>query len=429
MGPQKKSPHRPPAPGAWRWLHALALTAFLALGPRGSADWPQFRGSSSDDDEHPIHLPLTWSETNHVRWKTAVPGQGWSSPVIRREQIWMTTATADGRSLRALCFHAKTGRLIREVELFTPEALEPKNALNSFASPTPLLDDERVYCTFGAYGTACLSAKDGRILWKSAELKVDHAEGPGSSPILYRDLFILNCDGTDSRYVVALDKWTGRRVWRAERSAVINKAPGLKKAFCTPLVISWQGQDQLISPGAWRVSSYDPRDGRELWWADIPGFSNVPMPVFRHGLVYVCSGFFNAEIWAIRPDAHGEVSASQIVWKYKKQVSLKPSPLVVGDELYMVSDGGIATCLEARTGQEIWQERIGGEYSASPIAAGKRIYFFSQDGASVVLQASRQFQVLATNRLESGFMASPAIDGQALILRTKTHLYRIEAER
>ena len=408
---------------SWR---GLGLGAALWLSTEAWADWPQFRGPPSGGHTHTTGLPLVWSETNHIKWKTPVPGEGWSSPVIRRSQIWLTSATAGGRSLRALCFHADSGALIRNVELFAPEVLEPKNELNSFASPTPVVEEERVYCTFGAYGTACLGADDGRILWRTQELKVDHAEGPGSSPILYRDLFILNCDGTDSRYVVALDKHTGRRVWRTERSNVINKAPGLKKAFCTPIVIGHGDRDQLISPGAWRVSAYDPRDGKELWWADTPGFSNVPMPVFGHGLVFVCSGFFNAELWAIRPDGQGDVTQSHVAWKYKKQVSLKPSPLLVGNELYMVSDGGIATCLDARTGAEVWQERIGGEHSASPIAAGGRIYCFSQDGASPVLKASRQFQGLATNRLASGFMASPALDGDAFILRTKTHLYRIE---
>ncbi len=407
------------------YILSLGFSCLAAVG--ASEDWPQFRGPDGQGHSDAVGLPRTWSETQNVKWRTAIPGEGWSSPVVLGSQIWLATALEDGKSLRAICVDRSTGKLIHNVEVAHVDAPAPKHALNSHASPTPVIEPGRVYFSFGMYGVFCLNSETGEIMWKNTELRHDHGQnGPGSSPILHGGLFILNCDGTELRYVAALNKITGQRVWKTPRSNRIDKSPELKKAYATPLIINVNGRDQLISPGAFRVNAYEPGTGKELWFCDIPGFSNVPRPVYGHGLVYVCTGYMNSELFAIRPFGAGDVTATHVAWKTKKQVSFKPSPLLVGDQFYMVSDSGMVSCLDAKTGELVWSERLGGEYSASPVFAGDAIYLFNQQGQATVILPDTKLNVVATNTLGAGFMASPAIAGKALFLRTKTHLYRIE---
>jgi outer membrane protein assembly factor BamB len=406
---------------------AVVLLIGSLLKAAGSENWPEFRGPTGEGTSDATGLPLTWSETEHVRWKTGIPGEGWSSPVIEANQVWMQTALDEGKSLRAVCVERDSGKILHDVEVFYIANPERKHAFNSYASPTPAIENGRVYISYGMYGVACLDTATGRILWKNMELKHDHDKnGPGSSPILYKDLLILNCDGTELRYVAAIDKKTGKTAWKTDRSNTINKAGEFKKAYQTPLIIRVHGRDQLVSMGAFRVSGYEPLTGKEIWWVDIPGFSNVPRPVFGHGLVYISTGFGKPELWAIRPDGYGDVTKTHAAWKVMKQVSAKPSPLLIGEQFYMISDNGIATCLDAKTGKEIWSERIPGAYSASPIYADGRIFAPNEQGQTIVLQPGPKFQVAATNVLDDGFMSSPAVAGKAFYLRTKKHLYRIE---
>ena len=409
----------------------LILVCCFFWSVRGDAlagnSWPQFRGPTGDGHSDSNGLPIQWSETNNVKWKTAIPGEGWSSPVIEGDQVWMQTATDEGKSLRLVSVNKNTGALIHNIEVFRIDAPEPKHAVNSHASPTPVVENGRVYLSYGMYGVACVDSKTGKVVWENHELKHDHdRNGPGSSPTLYQNLFILNCDGTELRYVAALEKADGTLVWKKERSKSIDRAGEFKKAYSTPQIVRFGNQDQLLSVGAFRVSSYRPATGEEIWSVDIPGFSNVPRPVASDGLAFICTGFTPAQLWAIRMDGKGDVTKTHVVWKYTKQVSLKPSILVIGDLLYMVSDNGVASCIRAKTGEPIWSERVGGEFSASPIYAHGRIYLFSHQGATTVLQPGEKFQPLSTNQLDGGFMASPAIADNALILRTKTHLYRVE---
>ena len=380
-------------------------------------DWPQFRGPTGQGVSEERNLPLTWSENKNVRWKVPIPGRGWSSPVIQGDRIWLTTATDEGKSLRAIAIDRNTGAILQNVEVFHLKSAKLTNSKNSFASPTPVIDGDRVYLHFGAYGTACIT-QSGEIVWKT-RLEYDNGQhGTGGSPIIYDDLLILSCDGNDVQFVVALDKVTGKVRWKKMREGY--------QAYTTPLVVSLPEGDQVISPGALRAIAYEPRTGNEIWQVRYgEGFSNVPRPVYGLGLVFICTGFQQASLLAIKPDGRGDITKSKVVWRLDRGVPLTPSPLLVGDELYMVTDNGIATCVDAKTGEELWRARLGGNHSASPIYADGKIYFLSEEGESVVIAPGRQLKHLATNQLEGPTLASMAISDSSLFVRTATHLYRI----
>jgi len=393
------------------------LSILIAAVVARAEDWPQFRGPAGDGHSRETGLPLEWSPTRNIRWKTAIPGLGWSSPSISGDTIWLTTAAADGLSLRLLAVDRKTGEIQQNIEVFRLDGSVPGHKKNSQASPTPIVDDDRVYVHFGSHGTACVRT-NGEILWKT-RLEYYHRHGPGGSPLLYRDSLIISCDGYDIQYVVALDKMTGEIRWKRPREGY--------QAYTTPLAITVNGRDQVISPGAWRAFAYDPESGEEIWSVSYgKGYSNVPRPVFGHGLVYLCTGFDQADLLAVRPDGRGDVTATHIAWTLKKGIPLTPSPLLVGDELYFVADNGVATCVDARTGKEHWRERLGGNYSASPVYAGGSIYFLSEECESVVVAPGTVYRQLARNRIEGRCLASPAVSGGALYLRSDSHLYRIE---
>jgi outer membrane protein assembly factor BamB len=352
-----------------------------------------------------------------------VAGLGWSSPVVVGGRVWITTATEQrGISLRALAFDVASGREVINVEVFNiPSYRREINPKNSWASPTPVVDGDRVYVHFGADGTAALS-NTGAILWK-ARFDYQSQHGAGGSPIVHGDLLILNCDGSDVAFVIALDKNTGKVKWKTNRGFPADQA------YTTPLVIRAADRDQLISVGAFRTRAYDPLTGKEIWRVRYDeGFSNVPRPVFAHGLVFIATGFQQPSLLAVRPDGTGDVTKTHIAWELKRGAPLTPSPLVVGDEIYIVNDGGIASCLDARTGALIWQQRLGGTYSASPVFADGRIYFLAEQGVTTVMTPGREPRRLATNTLDGGLLASMAIAAQSIFLRTDTHLYRI-AER
>ena len=380
-------------------------------------DWPEFRGSTGQGVSGERGLPLTWSETKNVRWKVAIPGKGWSSPAILGDRIWLTAATDDGKSLRAICVDRNSGAITQNVEVFRIKNLGPMSPKNSLASPTPVLEGDRVYLHFGAHGTACIT-QTGEIVWKT-RLEYDNGQhGPGGSPVLYENLLIVSCDGLDIQYVVALDKLTGKTKWKKLRQGY--------QAYTTPLVVKLPAGDQVISPGALRAIAYEPRTGKEIWnvrYGD--GFSNVPRPVYGNGLVYICTGFQEPSMLAVRIDGRGDVTKSHVAWTLKRGVPLTPSPLLVGDELYMVNDGGIASCVDAKSGAELWRARINGNFSASPIYADGRIYFLSEEGLTVVIAPGKKFQALATNQLEGETLASMAVSGGSIFIRSRTHLYRL----
>jgi outer membrane protein assembly factor BamB len=420
----------------------LVGVSALTAADDPALDWPGFRGPSGSGLALQAQLPLVWSETNNVAWKVAVTGRGRSSPVVLGDRIWLTTAvergvvrkyigsddmqTAEHVSLRAVCLDRESGKTLWEVTLFDVANPDPVHWLNSWATPTPVAEPGRVYCDFGTHGTVCLDAATGKVLWQQ-QLRLDHQVGPGSSPVLWRDRLILVRDGRDAQYVTALDKHTGKALWKTARPPINVSHPNLKKSFSTPLIIAPGGTPQLVAPGAHWTVAYDPQSGVEIWRVRHgDGFSIGTSPVFGHGLIFFGTGCHKAQLWAVRADGQGDVTASNFAWKTLRQVPVMSSPVLVGEELYWVSDDGMATCVKATTGDVHWQERLGGACLASPIAAGGRIYFFRQDATTVVVKAGRQFERLAENRLEGTVVASPAVAGDALFLRTDTHLYRIQ---
>jgi outer membrane protein assembly factor BamB len=419
------------------------LTAFVAAALIGllgasalNAQWPQFRGPDGLGTIPAKTLPLTWGEGKNVRWKTAIHGRAWSSPVVLGNQIWLTTATEDGRDLSAVALDRESGKVLHDLKLFHVPQPQYRHPFNSYASPTPVLEPGRVYVTFGSPGTAAIDTRTVKVLWERRDLECNHYRGAGSSPILFGNLLIMHFDGSDRQYLVALDKNTGKTVWHTERSIDFKdlgpdgkpEAEGdYRKAFSTPHIVTVAGDPVMISIGSKATYGYDPRTGKELWRIEErTSHSGSTRPVTGHGLVFYPSGFASGHLLAVRPDGRGDVTQTHVVWRVTKGVPNKPSLLLIGDLIFMINDVGIVTCLEAKTGQEVWKSRLNGAYSASPIAAGGRIYVFSEEGKATVLEAGREFKVLAENVLDDGFMASPAVDGNALILRTRTHVYRIE---
>lgn len=406
----------------------MMLAAMIC--PVGAADdWNQFRGPRGNGQAASESLPIHWGETKNVTWKTAVHGKAWSSPVVWGEKIWMTSATPDGKKLYAICVDAKSGRIEHDVTVFDIAKPMFCFAYNSYASPTPVVEEGRLWVHYGSAGTACLDTDTGKTLWSRQDLPCDHHRGPGSSPIVFRDLLIVNFDGFDQQYVVALDKRTGKTVWKVDRDRDIDygatNGDG-KKAYSTPTVIQHNGRLQLISVAAVGTVAYDPLTGKELWKVHHGGFNAAARPIYDHGLVYL-SFEGGRRLLAVRPDGSGDVTKTHIAWTYGKSTPTRPSQLIVGDHLYMVNDKGVVTCLNAKTGEPAWTHRMGGRHSASPMYAGGRIYFVDEDGTSRVIEANPQkFHLLAENKLADGCMASPAVIDDALLLRTKTHLYRIE---
>ena len=410
--------------------HSLLLIASLSLVGAVAAgeNWPQFRGPHGNGVSDSKGLPLTWSEKENVVWKTPIHDRGWSSPVVWGDQVWMTTATADGKKMFAVCVDRKTGAIVHDLKLFENEKPEPLgNHTNTYASPTPAVEEGRVYVHFGSYGTACLNTKTGEKLWERRDLPCDHFRGPASSPILYDNLVILQFDGVDVQYIAALDKATGRTVWKKDRTIDYGVPDGdRKKAYGTPSIIDVKGKTELVSPAAVATTAYDPRTGEELWKVYHGGMNAATPPLYGLGKVFLTTGDGGLKLLAVNPEGSGDLTKTNTEWTYNRNVPSHSSPILVDDLLFMANESGVASCVDARAGTEVWRERLGGQFWASPVYADGRLYFFDNDGAAFVALPGRQWKKLAVNKLDDGCMASPAVAGKALFVRTKTHLYRIE---
>jgi len=406
-------------------LFVFPFSVFVTVSLSAQQEWPQFRGPTGQGHSSEREIPLEWSDTRNVAWKVPVRGRGWSSPVVSNGRVWITTSVAEsgGASLRALAFDVESGRELVNVEVFRLSNANLKNPKNSHASPTPIIDGDRVYVHFGGEGTAALDASSGATIW-ARKFPYASQHVSGGSAALHNDLLIFSGDGHYEAWVIALDKRTGDVKWKTERRKPFDQA------YTTPLVISVGGRDQVVSVGAYRAAAYDAVTGGEIWMVRYEeGFSNVPRPVFAHGLVYITTGFFQPAVLAVRPDGKGDVTGTHIAWSTTRGAPFTPSPIVVGDELYVISDLGVLSCLDAKTGKLHWQERLGGNHSASPIFAGGRIYFLSEEGVATVIAPGTTFQKVAVNEVNGATLASMAVADRSIFIRSLTHLYRIAGSK
>jgi outer membrane protein assembly factor BamB len=411
--------------GRLSWTLILCL---FAVNSAAAENWPEYRGPTADGHTRST-LPLTWSETEGVQWKTAIHGKAWSSPVVWGDQVWLTTATPDGKELDVLCVHAQSGKIERDLRVFDNPFPQYCIDRNSYASSTPAIEAGRIYVHYGAHGTACLDTETGKILWSRRDLPCFHHRGPASSPILFENLLILTFDGFDLQYVVALDKATGSTVWKRDRNIDYGSDNGdIKKAYGTPTVIKTGDTWQLISPSAGACVSYDPRSGEELWRVKCGGMNVSARPVHGLGLVFMTTADGGFVQYAVDPTGRGDATATHVAWKNSRGVPKHPSPILANDLIFMAGEQGIMTCIAAKSGEFVWQKRVGGSFTASPICSAGRIYFFSEAGETLVIEAAREFKLLATNKLAQGCMASPAVHGNRLLVRTMDHLYCLGGE-
>lgn len=404
-------------------IFSLVMTCLTATLPAQS-NWPEYRGPNGDGQAPDANLPVAIDEAV-VKWQTPIHGKGWSSPVVWGDQIWLTTATKDGTKMYAICVDRQSGKVIHDLLLL--ENAEPAfcHPLNSYATPTPIVEAGRVYIHFGSYLTTCLDSRSGEVLWKRLDLECDHHRGPASSPILHDGKLFVAYDGFDVQYVVALDKNTGETVWKQNRNIEYGTDNGDRmKAYCTAHVIDVAGKPQLICPSAAATVAYNPADGKTLWKVYHQGMNASARPLYGQGLVFITNGM--GSMVAVKPTGSGDVTATHIAWSDQKGVAKKSSQLLIDGLLYMTSDDGIVTCREPETGDIVWQKRAKGDYAASPIYADGRIYLFSMDGDITTLEPGRKYNRLAETKLGDGFMASPAIVNDQMILRSKSTLYSVE---
>ena len=399
-------------------MRILPLLFVLLASVAFAGDSPQFRGPGGEGHSSEKNLPLKWSETENVRWKAEIEGLGWSTPSVAGSQVWITTATDEGKSLRVVCLDKNSGTVVHDVEVFHRDEPGKIHSKNSYASPSVLIDGERVYVHFGKLGTACLD-RDAKTIW-TTEFTYNHRHGPAGSPIVVGDLLILSCDGGDTQFVTALNKQTGQEVWKTTREGAM--------AYSTPLLIEVEGKPQVVSTGGEWAMGYEPQTGKELWRFRYPkGYSNVPRPVFGQGLVFLCSGYDDPGLYAVQPNGSGDVTDSHLVWKMDRGAPLNPSPLLIGEELYVVSDDGIASCLNAKTGELHWKKRVGGNFSASLLHAEGRIYMLDENGKTYVFAPTKEeYHELAVNEVPGRSLASIAAADSALFLRTDKAVYRLQ---
>jgi outer membrane protein assembly factor BamB len=414
-----------------RFHLAIALLFVAAAARADGPYWPQFRGPGGQGHSDATMLPMEWTPQDNVVWRTPIEGRGHSSPVVMNDQVWVTTAAPDGTALGAVGVDYETGEILHSIIIFTPDRseIEEIHQDNTYASPTPCITEGRLFCHFGTYGTACVDTATGDVLWRNNDLKIEHQGGPGSSPVLYEDLLIIPCDGADHMYVIALDTATGQPRWRRERSAPFRDDPINHRAFSTPLLVEHEGEPMVISIGADQAHGYDPRTGDELWHVRYVGFSNVPAPVYGDGFTYLCTGFYDTELWAVDVSGQGDVTESHVSWRFGGPVSQTPSPLLVDGRIYLLSDTGVLTCIDAATGDRLWVQRFGGNFCSSPLYADGKVYICSEEGEThIFVPGSEKPEDFMTNSLPGGINASPVAVEHSLLIRTDEALYRIEEQ-
>ena len=418
-------------------LYFLFLYFLLIPGKTNAQEqnWTHFRGSSLNAIADVNNVPLKWDSTT-IKWKTEIHDKGYSSPVVYNDQIWVTTARADGKELYAVCIDFRTGRIIYDIKVFTPEEIPGKHSTNSYASPTPCIEKGFVYVHYGSMGTACINTSNGSVMWKVTDLKCKHVQGPASSPVLYKNLLILHFEGTDIRFIVALDKTNGKIVWRSDRPeepfeplTVIGR-----KAYITPLIINVKGRDMMISNGSALCQAFDPNNGKEIWRVVDGAESTISMPFTEKGIVYWYTGYGVAgdgskftDLLAVNPDGAGDITKTNVIWKRRDDLTRNfcLTPVIKDGLIYSVNTLNMLKCIDALTGEEIWTEHLTANYDASPEYVNGNIFLCSVKGDVLIIKAGRKYEVVAKNKMDSGILATPAILRSAVILRTEKFLYRI----
>ena len=410
-------------------IRSLLIAAYLfTCGLTWAAQpWPEFRGPTGDGVSTAQHLPVRWSEDSGIVWKAAIPGKAWSSPVIWDGPIWMTNATTDGKRLSVLAIDQETGKTVHDLTVFEIDSPQFCHDFNSYASPTPVLESGRLYAHFGSAGTACLDTDTGTILWSRQDLPCDHFRGPGSSPILYDGLLIVAFDGFDYQYVVALNAKNGQTVWKTDRNIEYGTDNGdMKKAYATATVLSHGGREQVVVPSAGATIAYDPHSGKEIWRVNHGGMNASARPLHSNGIIYINTAAGGMGLLAVTPEGRGDITSSNIVWKSSRGSGTRSSQLLLGNQVVLLSNSGVLSFLNASTGTSQFQKRLKGDFSASPLLANDNIYLCNQEGETSVVSAKEPHDIISVNSLDDGCMASPAVYDNALFLRTKSHLYRIQ---
>jgi outer membrane protein assembly factor BamB len=414
----------------------FVLVFFLGSQPVKSQqiNWTHFRGNYLDGISEDQNAPILWNDSTNIIWKTGIQGKGWSSPVVFGDQVWVTSASEDGKQMAGICLDFNSGKLIYNIHLFQPDSTYPKHSINTYATPTPCIEEGFVYLSFGTYGTACVDTRNGKVVWKRTDLNCDHVQGPGSSPILYKNLIILHMEGVDVQYLVALDKQTGKTVWKTDRPVKLYEplAPIGKKAYITPVIINLNGEDLLISNGSAVCIAYNPLTGEEIWRVVQGEDSTIAMPFSEGGLVYFYSSFVTgpdgekyAELLAVNPEGKGDVTGTHVVWRRKSPILQLLTPLIKDGLIYTVDTRNMLYCLDSKTGQELYSKRLKEKYNASPVFAGGDVYFTSVSGETLIIKAGNRFQILAENKLPGDVYATPAFVRNSILLRTESQLYRI----
>lgn len=403
------------------------------VGESDTGNWTHFRGSGLNGIAEAGDFPIEWGEDSGIVWKTAIHGRGWSSPVVHGDQVWVTTAAADGKQLYAVCADFNTGKILHDILVFTLESSVRKHDINSYASPTPAIEKGFVYVHFGSMGTACIDTRTGEAVWARTDLECDHIQGPGSSPVLYGDLLILHYEGVDERYIVALDKKSGETVWKTYRQEEpYEKIPWIgTKAYVTPLIIDVDGRDMLISNGSAIINAYDPLTGEEIWSIIRGAESTVSMPFAENGTVYFETGFMVedgrrfSELMAVNPSGSGDIKETNVLWSIPVAPLPLATPVINGGIIYAADAGRIMRCYDASDGTELWNHRLRNQFNSSPVYAGDNIYFSSTRGETIVIRPGRNLDIVAENRLDGEIWATPAFVRNSIVMRTDSYLYRI----
>jgi len=424
-----------------RVIIATALAGLAAISTTGWTQqdtWTHFRGDKLDGISGVAKVPLHWNDSTNIAWKTEIEGKGWSSPVVRDGQIWLTTATLDGTEMKAVCLELESGKKTFDILLFKPDTLQKKHAINTYATPTCAFEKGRIYVTFGTYGTACLNTSDGQVVWTRTDLTCDHVQGPGSSLMIYKNLLIVHVEGTDVQYLAALDKTTGKTVWRTDRpKELYDPLPWIgKKAYITPIIVRVNGKDLLISNGSAVCMAYDPETGEEIWRIVQGIDSTISMPFAENGVVYFYAGFVQnkegknvSDLIAVNPDGKGDVADDHILWRLPSPPLQLLTPLVLNGIIYTINSENLLQCMDAKSGEVLNSRKLKTKYHSSPVYAAGHIFFTSIKGETMVIKPGAELQVVAENKLPGEVFATPAVVNNSILLRTDRFLYRIAEKK